>query len=100
MGKKPYAAAVAVAIFTFNQSAPPQMDCTRKTQGTFWPLEVNHDPRLLQTQAAAGDLWLCRGDYDWDAYFIQTTHFFKWERVTVRVTRPKPTQAKLSPPTE
>ncbi len=48
---------------------------------------------LLQAKASAGDLWLCRGDYDWDAYFVQTIHFFKWQRVTVRVDRTKSSKA-------
>jgi hypothetical protein len=82
--------ALAAALFSFNQSAPPKLECTQKSQGVFWPLETNQNPRLLQSQASAGDLWLCRGDYDWDAYFVQTTHFFKWKRVTVRVMRSNP----------
>ena len=81
--------AFAVALSSFNRSAPPKVDCTQSSQGVFWPLETNHDPRLLQSKASAGDLWICRGDYDWDAYFVQTIHFFKWRRLTVRVIRPK-----------
>lgn len=77
---------VAVLLFSFNPSPPPKAECTARNQGVFWPPDANHNPRFLQTQAAAGDLWLCRGDYDWDAYFVQTIHFFKWQRLTVRVT--------------
>ncbi len=63
--------------------------CTARSQGAFWPPETNRDQKALQEKAAAGDLWLCRGDYDWDAYFVSTIHFFKWQRLTVRVKRVK-----------
>ena len=80
------ALSLAVALAGFNQSPPPpKPQCSQASQGVFWPLETNHDPMLLQAKASAGDLWLCRGDYDWDAYFVQTIHFFKWQRMTVRV---------------
>jgi hypothetical protein len=84
------ALALAVTFAGFNKSQHPTAECSQATQGVFWPLDANHDPMLLQAKASAGDLWLCRGDYDWDAYFVQTVHFFKWQRVTVRVNQTKP----------
>jgi len=84
-----FALALGVIFAGFNNSPRPTAECSQATQGVFWPLEANRDPMLLQKKAAAGDLWLCRGDYDWDAYFVQTIHFFKWERVTVHVNQVK-----------
>jgi hypothetical protein len=84
---------LAVTFATFNKSQRPTAECTQATQGVFWPPDANHNPMLLQAKASAGDLWLCRGDYDWDAYFVQTIHFFKWQRVTVRVDRTKSSKA-------
>jgi hypothetical protein len=87
-----YTLALAVSFAGFNKSARPTAECSQSNQGAFWPPETNRDPLLLQTKASAGDLWLCRGDYDWDAYFVQTIHFFKWQRLTVRVLRTRPIQ--------
>jgi hypothetical protein len=86
--------ALAVTLAAFSSSPRPTAVCSQETQGLFWPLEANHDPMLLETKALAGDLWVCRGDYDWDAYFVQTIHFFKWRQMTVRVNRAKPIPAK------
>jgi hypothetical protein len=90
----PCVLALAITFAGFNNSPRPAAVCSQQTQGVFWPLETNHDPLLLETKALAGDLWVCRGDYDWDAYFVQTIRFFKWQRMTVRVNGAKPVQSR------
>jgi hypothetical protein len=66
---------------------PPQSNCRESNHGTFWPVEANADPQLLQAKAAAGELWVCHGNYDADFYFPTMVHQFKWKQVTVHYAR-------------
>lgn len=66
---------------------PPRAACSKASHGTFWPIEANDSAQVMQNKASAGELWMCRGDYDADAYFVSSVHFFRWRRMTVRYPR-------------
>jgi hypothetical protein len=77
---------VLCASFTAyaEETDPPKSACSEKTHGTLWPPEANRDQAVTQRQFVAGELWMCEGNYDWDAYFPATLHWFKWKRLSVR----------------
>lgn len=66
------------------ETDPPKSACNARNHGKLWPPEANSDRAVTQKQFAAGELWMCEGNYDWDAYFPATLHFFTWKRVSVR----------------
>lgn len=69
---------------------PPKSLCTKHSHGRLWPPEANDDRHLLQVKAVAGELFMCEGDYDSDAYFPSVVHKFTWRALTVRVSELKP----------
>jgi hypothetical protein len=89
---------LAASLPGWADSDPPKSACSERTHGTFWPAEANRDQAVAEKQFVAGELWMCEGNYDWDAYFPATRHFFKWKRVSVRwstTARPKSEPAEV-----
>jgi hypothetical protein len=75
---------LSIAIASAADTAPPKSACTERNHGKFWPPEANRDRAVAQKRFSDGELWMCEGNYDWDAYFPATLHFFTWKRVSVR----------------
>jgi hypothetical protein len=79
--------ALTAGLPAWCDETPPKSACTERNHGTLWPPEANGDPALTQKQFAAGELWMCEGNYDWDAYFVTNAHFFRWKRLSIRWKR-------------
>lgn len=76
--------AAVTSLPAWSEPQPPKSACTERNHGKLWPPEANGNRTITQRQFSAGELWMCEGNYDWDAYFPATLHFFTWKRLSVR----------------